>query len=107
MLISVRARKAPGLVAIHQALMRYLRPSAMMLPKLGVGGCRPSPRKPRIASKIIIRATSSTATKAIGGSTLGMINNVMIRQSEAPSTLAPRTNSLPRSLCVTLRATRA
>ena len=59
------------MVAIHQALIRYLRASAMMLPKVGVGGWTPRPMKPRIASKIIMRATSSTATKAIGGRMLG------------------------------------
>jgi len=36
------------------------------------------PMKPRIASNIIIRAMSSTATKAIGGRTLGAIRWKMI-----------------------------
>ena len=76
------------MVAIHQALIRYLRPSAMMLPKVGVGGCTPMPMKPRIASKIIIRATSSTATNAIGGRMLGAISASMISRSEAPRILA-------------------
>jgi len=36
--VSATARKMPGMVPIHQALSRYLRESAIMLPKLGVGG---------------------------------------------------------------------
>jgi hypothetical protein len=84
-----------------------LVPSAMMLPKVGVGGWMPMPMKPKIDSKIIMRATSSTATKAIGGRMFGAIMRVMMRRSVAPRILAPRTYSFCRSVRVTLRATRA
>lgn len=79
----------------------------MMLPKVGVGGCTPMPMKPRIASKIIIRATSSTATKAIGGRMLGAIGVNMMCRSEAPRIVAPRTYARRRSASATARVTRA
>jgi hypothetical protein len=66
----------------------------MMLPKVGVGGCTPMPMKPRTASKIIMRAMSSTAPKAMGGSTLGaIICKHDAQMGDAPRILAPRTYS--------------
>ena len=50
MLNSEIKRNTPGIVAIHHALIKYFLPSAMMLPKVGTGGCTPIPMKPRIAS---------------------------------------------------------
>ena len=46
------------MVVIHHALRRYFVPSAMMVPKVGVGGWMPMPMKPKIASKINMRATA-------------------------------------------------
>src|SRR4030095_10799327 len=54
----VMASKSPGTVVIHQALIKYLVPSAMIVPNVGVGGWMPMPMKPKMASKIIMRATS-------------------------------------------------
>ena len=95
------------MVVIHHALRRYFVPSAMMVPKVGVGGWMPMPMKPKIASKIIMRATSSRATKATGGRMLGAICCSMMRIDDAPRMVEARTYSLRRSDIVTLRTTRA
>lgn len=96
-----------ALVGLRYSLLIGVSTTVLMLPKVGVGGCTPRPRKPSTDSKIIIRAMSSTATKAIGGSTSGRISANMIRQSVAPSTMAPRTYSFLRSDITVERMTRA
>ncbi|MNY21500.1 hypothetical protein D3C86_1550510 [compost metagenome] len=107
MLVNVRPRNTPGMVAIHQALRRYFRPSAMILPKVGVGGWTPRPRNPRVDSKIIIRATSSTEVKITGGSSSGRSKPMIMRASVEPPSLAARTYSRCLSVITILRMMRA
>ncbi len=95
------------MVAIHQALRRYFRPSAMTLPKVGVGGWTPRPRKPSVDSKIIIRAMSRTEANSSGGTRSGASRPTTMRACEAPETWAARTYSRPRSAITTERITRA
>src|SRR4051812_33390139 len=48
--ITVIISAMPGMVMIHGASIMYWRPSAMMLPQVGVGGTAPRPRKLKVAS---------------------------------------------------------
>jgi len=67
-----------GINAIHQARERVFKPSAIIFPREGVGGCTPKPKKASPASS----ATSSgkTATEAImaGGIADGSIDFIKI-----------------------------
>ncbi len=103
--VSATARRFPD-GPIHQALSRYLRESAIMLPSLG-RRVNAEPEETQDRFEDHHAATSSTATNAIGGRMLGAANSSRIRQSPAPSTRKPRTYSLPRSATAALRATRA
>src|SRR6185437_15773610 len=56
---TVRNMAAAGMKAICGAPSRLSRPSAIMLPQLGVGGGTPSPRKLRMPSATMVMAISS------------------------------------------------
>ena len=48
--MTVTISSMPGIVMIQGASRMYCRPSAMMLPQVGVGGTAPRPRKLSVAS---------------------------------------------------------
>src|SRR3982075_833534 len=64
---------SPGNVAIHGATSTYCRPSARMLPQLGVGGSTPRPRKLNAASDVIapgiVNDANTTSDPSVLGST--------------------------------------
>ena len=52
----------PAKLLTHQASSMKMRPSAIIVPQAGVGGCTPMPRKERLASTMMIVAMRSVAT---------------------------------------------
>src|SRR5215471_18544153 len=81
--ITVTTIASPGNSESHQALSTYWTPSKTMRPHVGVGGGTPSPRKLRLASKMIILATISEAITMTDAETLGRTCRITIRDVDA------------------------
>src|SRR5262249_47017834 len=67
----------PGNVLTHHASSRCARPSATIDPHEASGGCIPSPRKDRLASRRMIVAMRVVATTMTGERMLGRISRHM------------------------------
>ncbi len=100
------AEEQAGMVAIHHALRRYFRPSAMTLPKVGVGGWTPSRGSPasiRRSSSARCRGPRRRAAAARGAAPAASRRCARAR----PPRPARATYSRPRSAITTERITRA
>src|SRR5690554_1278077 len=96
----------PGNVASHHAPSRLSRPSATMLPHVGVGAETPSPRNERPASRTIVFPMPSVAATITGASTFGIRWRSRMRRDEKPSARAAWTNSRSRRLSTSPRTMR-
>jgi hypothetical protein len=99
--------RAPGQTEIHHAESRYSRPSWIMPPHDGVGGWIPSPRKDRVASSTIARASSSVATTIKVDVTFGRMWRMSTRGTDPPRARIALTKSRWRSDSTWDRSTRA
>ena len=77
-----------GKIDSHQASSIRPRPSDTIDPQEAVGGCSPSPRNERPASRTMTFPIPSVAATMTGASVLGMTCLRMIRTSEYPSARA-------------------
>ena len=68
-----------------------LRPSAMMLPQLGILGGVPAPMNERIASVIIAEPHTYVACTSNGATMLGRICRTRINGSVVPAAIAAST----------------
>ena len=89
---TIKTIAAPGKNAHHQLpwLMNSRAP-LRMLPRVGVAGSTPNPRKLTKASPMITPATPSVVATMIGDSEFGTRWRKMIRTSETPAALAAST----------------
>src|SRR6185437_6348577 len=94
---TVIMRAAPGMVIIQGASTMYCRPSAMMLPQVGVGGTAPTPRKDSVASVSTAYANRKESCTISGAIALGRMCRRRIRQCPAPAATAACTYSISRS----------
>src|SRR5215469_8680502 len=83
----------PGKSDTWGASIRYARPSLTIFPHSGVGGCTPKPRKERIAARRIAVAICIDEKTSSGETELGRMWRKRTRGWEAPSAVAPWTNS--------------
>ncbi len=67
---------------------KNIRPSAMMLPQLGISGGVPAPTKLRYASKITACAQIYVACTISGGMVLGRMCRTRMRGVEVPAAIA-------------------
>src|SRR6185503_17643266 len=81
----------PGITITQGSNSRCWRPSAIIRPQEGSGGCTPSPRNDSAASSRIACATSNVATTIRLLITLGSTSVRMIRGVDAPTDCAATT----------------
>src|SRR6185437_9915156 len=100
---------SPGKTDVHGACRSWYRsrPSAIIEPQLGVGGCTPRPRNESEDSAMIAPATPSVAAMTTGATTLGKMCLARILVSVAPSVFSACTNSSSRTTSTWPRTSRA
>src|SRR5690606_8695121 len=82
----------PGNVACHHISGKYTRPSAIIVPHSGVGGCAPKPRKPKLAPVKITKPISNVAFTIMVEIQLGNTSIKAIRHLLAPRPSDANTN---------------
>src|SRR5580658_4271738 len=88
---TVTQRKIAGKNTMYGLTCHSARPSAMMLPQLGMIGGVPAPRKDNVASVIIAEAQMNVACTISGASVLGRMCFQMITGSRVPDAIAAST----------------
>jgi D-arabinose 1-dehydrogenase-like Zn-dependent alcohol dehydrogenase len=88
---TVTARKMPGKRMLCGKTRNSARPSAMMLPQVGVSGGMPTPRNERIASSRMAEAQTNVAWTMSGASVLGTTWRRSSAGVRAPSATAAST----------------
>ena len=96
----------PGASADQGTLLRYSAFSLTISPQSGVGGCTPSPRKPKPAVSSSAKLRRIEASTAITGSTFGSTSRNMMYSCGSPLRRALWTNSSGLIANVALRMTR-
>src|SRR6185437_15508740 len=91
----------PGSTDSHQSSGRKEAPEATMVPRSGVGGWMPSPRKDSEAPMRMTKPASSEVLTAMAETQLGRISRKMIWSLLAPSVSAASMNSCVLSCRVT------
>ena len=75
----------PGKSEIHQAEASMPRPSSTITPQAGCGGGMPTPRKLRVASRMMALPTCRLASTSKEGTRLGSTCRPMMRAGEHPA----------------------
>src|SRR5579864_5495483 len=104
---TVRAMAAPGTIPYQGAAYRYSRLSLIIRPHDACGGCVPRPRKLRLASSRMARATPIGICTNTGERMLGRIVRKTMRASRAPDATEASTYSIRRWVNTPARAMRA
>ena len=92
---------------VQAASRMYWRPSAIMLPQVGVGGGDPKPRKLSVASVTTANANTKVSWTIRGARQLGSTCFLRMRKLPAPIAIAAWTNSISRTTSTEARTIRA
>ena len=85
------AMASPGQKIVQALRNMNPRASEIISPHSGAGGREPRPRKLRVASSMIAKATRIVASTMTGASTLGSTSRAMIQPADSPRATAAAT----------------
>src|SRR5436190_5523900 len=97
----------PDSVSTQGARWKYSRPSAMIVPSDGLGGCTPSPMKLNPASMTIPKATPSANWTKSGAAIFGRISRQRMLNVDWPINWAAWTHGSSFTISAMLRERRA